>query len=353
MDFLQVEWYGNKVQTWLIGAGVAVSTIVVLVVVRLVVTRRLAELARQTETRLDDFVVAVLGRTKLFFLLGVGIWSGALVLSLPHTWRRVVDTIGVVALVAQVAVWLNAAITAWIDLQRKKKLQQDPGAITSIGVIGFMMRLVLWTIVLLLVLDNLGVNITALVAGLGIGGIAVALAVQNLLSDLFASLSIVLDKPFQVGDFIIVGDLLGTVEHVGLKTTRVRSLSGEQLVFTNTDLLTSRVRNFKRMYERRVVFTIGVTYQTPLEKASRIPGMLKEIVLAQQQVRFDRSHFKSFGPSSLDFETVYFVQNPDFNLFMDVQQAINLAVMKRFGEEGIDFAYPTQTLYVHAEAAAR
>lgn len=350
MDFLQIEWYGNKIQTWLVGGLVAAVAIVTLAVIRVLVTRRLAGLAKRTETGLDDYIVAVLGRTKLFFLVGVGLWVGALVLRLPEVWRKVVDTVAVVALVAQMAVWLNGAITVWVELQRKKKMQQDPGAVTSIGVIGFIMRVAVWTMVLLLVLDNLGVNVTALVAGLGVGGIAVALAVQNILSDLFASLSIVLDKPFQVGDFIVVGDMMGIVEHVGLKTTRLRSLGGEQLVFTNTDLLTSRVRNFKRMYERRVQFTIGVTYQTPLEKVERIPGILKEIVLAQPQVRFDRAHFKSFGPSSLDFETVYFVQNPDFHRYMDIQQSINLAILKRFGEEGIEFAYPTQTLYVHTEA---
>jgi small-conductance mechanosensitive channel len=212
--------------------------------------------------------------------------------------------------------------------------------------LGFVGRLVLWSIILLLILDNLGVNVTALVAGLGVGGIAVALAVQNILGDLFASLSIALDKPFAVGDFLIIDEHLGSVEHIGLKTTRLRSLSGEQLVFSNTDLLGSRIRNYGRMYERRVMFKIGVTYQTPREKLELIPGIIRQAVEAQQQVRFDRSHFQSYGDFALVFETVYYVLGPDYNLYMDIQQAINLSIHEGFEEHAIEFAYPTQTVHV-------
>jgi len=204
-------------------------------------------------------------------------------------------------------------------------------------------------VILLLALDNMGVDITALIAGLGIGGIAVALALQNVLGDLFASLSIVLDKPFVIGDFIIVDDLLGTVERIGLKTTRVRSLYGEQLVFSNSDLLNSRIRNYKRMFERRILFSIGVTYQTPHEKLATIPGIIREVIESQEQVRFDRAHFKEYGDSALKFEIVYYVLVPDYNTHMDIQQAINLAIVRRFEEEKIEFAFPTQTLYLKPE----
>jgi MscS family membrane protein len=186
------------------------------------------------------------------------------------------------------------------------------------------------------------------VAGLGIGGIAVALALQNVLSDLFASLSIVLDKPFVVGDFVGVGEFLGTVEYVGLKTTRLRSLSGEQIVFSNSDLLGSRLRNYKRLRERRAVFQIGVTYDTPEPKLRAIPKLLRSIVEAQQNTRFDRAHFRTYGPYSLDFEVVYFVLVSDYNDYMDIQQAINFEVFTRFQTEGIEFAFPTQTLFVTA-----
>ena len=203
-----------------------------------------------------------------------------------------------------------------------------------------------WTVILFLVLDNLGINITTLVAGLGIGGIAIALAAQNILGDIFNSVVILVDKPFEVGDFIIVGNEMGVVEKIGIKTTRVRSLFGEQVVFTNSDLIGSRIKNYKRMQERRITFQIGVTYQTSAEKLEQIPGMIKEIVAAIDKTRFDRSHFKGYGDFSLNFETVYYVLSGDYNLFMDIQQAINLALFRKFEDKGIVFAYPTQTLFV-------
>jgi small-conductance mechanosensitive channel len=212
--------------------------------------------------------------------------------------------------------------------------------------LAFVGRVAVWSIVLLVLLDNLGVDITTLVAGLGVGGVAVALAAQNILGDLFASLSIVLDRPFVVGDFLNVGDFLGTVEKVGIKTTRIRSLSGEQLIFANNDLLGSRIRNYGRMQQRRVVFSIGVTYQTPPEKLAAISDMLREAVEAQQDVRFDRAHFAKYGDFALIYEIVYYCLSADYNRYMDVQQAINIRIYERLAEAGVEFAYPTQTLYL-------
>jgi small-conductance mechanosensitive channel len=229
--------------------------------------------------------------------------------------------------------------------------QEDPAGATTLTALTVLARIGLWAALLLLALDNVGIDITTLVAGLGIGGVAIALATQNILGDLFASLSIVLDKPFVVGDFIIVGDLLGTVEHVGLKTTRVRSLSGEQLVFSNADLLGSRIRNYKRMVERRIVFSLGVTYQTSEEQLASIPGMLRGIIAAEPGVRFDRAHFKEYGDSALTFEVVYFVLDPDYNVYMDTQERINFAIFRRFAGDGIDFAYPTRTVHLHPAGA--
>jgi len=180
-------------------------------------------------------------------------------------------------------------------------------------------------------------------------GIAVALAVQNILGDLFASLTIVLDKPFIVGDFIIVGDSMGTVERVGLKTTRIRSLSGEQLIMPNSDLLQSRIRNYKRMQERRVPFSIRVVYETTGDKLKRIPGILKEVIESQEMTRFDRAHFKDYGNFSLNFEIVYWVLSPEKSRSMDIQQAINLSILERFQKEGIEFAYPTQTIRLNSK----
>lgn len=213
-----------------------------------------------------------------------------------------------------------------------------------VGFLQFIVLLLLWSLIVLLALGNLGVDVTALVAGLGVGGIAVALAVQNVLGDLFASLAIVLDKPFELGDFIIVDDNVGSVEHIGLKTTRVRAISGEQLIFSNADLLGARVRNFGRMYERRIVFSVGVTYSTPRTELERIPPLLQAAIEAETSVRFDRSHLSAYGTYSIDFESVYFVTSPDYGVYMDAQQRILLRVHARFEEHGIEFAFPTQTL---------
>jgi len=198
----------------------------------------------------------------------------------------------------------------------------------------------------LLTLENLGVNITALVAGLGVGGIAVALAVQNVLGDLFAALSIALDQPFVVGDFLIVDDFLGSVEYIGIKSTRLRSLSGEQIVISNSDLLKSRLRNYGRMSERRVLFATSITYETPLELIERVPGIIRKIVEAQPHTRFDRSHFATHAATSLDFETVYYVLSADYNRYMDIQQTINLQLHRELTELGVEFAYPTQRLLI-------
>jgi len=206
---------------------------------------------------------------------------------------------------------------------------------------------ILWATGAVFILDNMGLHISTLVAGLGIGGVAIALAAQAVLGDLFSSFAILIDKPFKVGDFIIIGDYLGAVEHIGIKTTRIRSLSGELLVFSNSDLTNSRIRNYKLMEKRRVVFKFGVIYQTTLERLKSIPPMIKEIVENIDLASFDRAHFFSYGNSSLDFEVVYYIQGNDYNLYMDIQQKINLKIFEKFKEKGIEFAYPTRTLYVN------
>ncbi|MCH8208889.1 MAG: mechanosensitive ion channel family protein [Nitrospinae bacterium] len=206
------------------------------------------------------------------------------------------------------------------------------------------LRGALWAILLLLALDNLGIDITALLAGLGIGGIAIALASQKILGDLFSALSIVLDKPFMVGDFIEIGDFTGTVEAIGLKNTRLRSAYGEQIIIPNSDLLQGRIRNYRDRSERRALFTIHITYQTPLEKLKKIPQWIKEIVEDQEHARFDRAHFKEYGDYSLNFEIVYYVMKPDFSLFIKIQERVNHAIFEKFQNENVYFAYPTQTI---------
>jgi small-conductance mechanosensitive channel len=352
MDILNTSFYDNTLSRWLIALSVAVTVAVALRIFQALGVRYIARLAARTETTWDDAFVELLRDTRWLFLLIIALFAGALLLTLPERVRGITNSVVIVALLVQAGAWLNAAILFWVEGYRKRKLTEDPASVTTMSAVGFVGRLVLWSVILLLVLDNLGMDVTALVAGLGVGGIAVALAVQNILGDLFASLSIVLDKPFTVGDFLVIGDYMGSVEYIGLKTTRIRSLSGEQLVFSNADLLSSRIRNYGRMFERRVLFNIGVTYQTPRAQLVKIPAIIREAVEAQTKTRFDRSHFKEYGDFSLNFESVYYVLGADYNIYMDIQQAINLRIHERFEEEAIEFAYPTQTLHLVRQSAA-
>ncbi|MBS3818144.1 mechanosensitive ion channel family protein [bacterium] len=325
---------------------------VVWVIIRLLfslISRKFRVLAQKTETTLDDLVADLFQKVKFYVLFVVSVYIGSLLLTLPPVVEKVLGEVLVIALLIQGGIWGSVVIEYWINRYKKDKMEEDAATVTTFTALGFIGRIALWTVVLLLALDNLGVEVSALIAGLGIGGVAVALALQNVLGDLFASLSIVLDKPFVIGDFIIVDNYLGTIEHVGLKTTRVRSLSGEQLIFANSDLLKSRIRNYKRMVERRIVFTLGVTYQTPYEKLKKIPQIIKEVLEKQENARLDRAHFKEYGDFSLNYEIVYYVQSPDYYLYMDIQQAVNLEIYRRFQEEGIEFAYPTQTLFLRRE----
>jgi small-conductance mechanosensitive channel len=346
MEWLGQDFLGNAYGEWLIALSAWVVTVIVLRTLQIVARHRLAALAAKTDTRWDDNLMQMIAKTRLSFLLVVGLFAGSFTLELGSSLNSVLQTLVVIALLLQAGLWGSVLVVGIIERHRKQAEKENPAAITTINVIGFVARIALWSTVVLLILDNLGIDVTALVAGLGIGGVAIALAVQRILGDLFASLSIVLDKPFVVGDFLIVDDLLGSVEHVGLKTTRLRSLSGEQLVFSNSDLLNSRIRNYGRMYERRVVFTLGVTYETPRDTLLQIPGMIREAVEAQERTRFDRSHFMQYGDYSLNFETVYYVLSRDYNVHMDIQQAIYFRIHERFEEAGIEFAYPTQKLYL-------
>lgn len=350
MCLLQQTFYHNTIKNWIIALGVALVAFAFLRLLKAITHRKAKALAERTATNIDDLVADLIRRIKYFFLVIVSVYLGSLFLTLPGIVKAIIGKLMVIAILLQGAFWGSGIFEYWLErYKRQKKEEQDAAGLTTFTALGFIVRLVLWSIVLLLALDNLGIQVTALVAGLGVGGIAVALAVQNILGDLFASMSIVLDKPFVIGDFIIVDNFLGTVEHIGLKTTRIRSLSGEQIVFANSDLLKSRVKNFKRMEERRAVFSVGVVYQTPAEKLAAIPGMIRQIIEAQELARFDRSHFKEFGNFSLNFESVYYVKTPDYAVYMDVQQAINLAIYRRFQEEGIEFAYPTQTIFIGQE----
>ena len=285
-------------------------------------------------------------KTRVLLLALVALFIGSLALDLPPRAEAVARAVAIVAILLQVGLWGSDLIVVAVG-RYARRAGEEPAAPATLFALRFVSTLVLWSVVLVLALDNLGVEITALVAGLGIGGIAVALAAQSVLGDLFASLAIVFDRPFGVGDFIVVGDMLGTVEHVGIKTTRMRSLGGEELIFPNNDLVSSRIRNYRRMEERRVLFSLSLVYETSYEQLAKAPLTIREVIEAQADTRFDRAHFSSYGESALHFEAVYYVLSPDYNRYMDIQQAINLELFRRFNEDGVRFAFPTRTLHVY------
>lgn len=352
IPFAENVYLGMTTFEWATFFAVWVAVTLVLYAVNRIFVRRASQFFKQTQTRIDDYIAEVLQATRWFFLAAVGLYAAVWSVEPSGTVRVTIGQMAFLLLLVQAVIWFNRALARYIREHTIERLDEDPTAVTTVQAVGFVGRLVVYSIAVLLALSNLGVEVGPLVASLGIGGVAIALALQNVLGDLFASLSIVLDKPFVVGDFLAVGDFSGTVERVGLKTTRVRSLSGEQLVFSNGDLLGSRIRNYKRMEERRATFTFGVTYQTPAEQVEAIPGVVREIIEAQEGVRFDRAHFKAFGASSLDYEVVYYVLSSDYVAYMDVQQDINLRLYRVFEQEQIEFAYPTQTLHIAASELA-
>lgn len=345
---LNLEFYNNGLLHWIAAFALVTLIIGALNITKHIVSDRLRELAKKTDTDIDDFLTSLIQETRLFLMFAVGVSIASSVLVLPAPIVNMIRLLPILALLFQIGIWGQLTILFLINRYIKsRKIEEEQLAVkTMMPPIRFVALAFLWAILVIVALDNMGMNITALVTGLGVGGVAVALAVQNILGDLFAALSIVIDKPFVLGDFIIVDDMMGTVEHIGLKTTRLRSLGGEQLVFSNSDLLKSRVRNYKRMFERRVVFQFGITYQAELSQLRQIPGMLKEIIEAQEATRFDRAHFAKYGESSLDFEVVYYVTAPDYNLYMDIQQQINFEMFEQFSEIGVRFAFPTRVLHM-------
>ena len=351
MELLDNVYWGNSARSYLVAAGVVLAILIGVRLTKFVLLKRIKKLAQRTTTNLDDIFIEVLEGTRMFLALVVAVYVGLLGLVVPLSLSHYAQILAVLAILSQVGLWLGGGISGVIQSMKNKKAAAGDtaglGAMTMLSLFG---RIMVWAVVALLMMDNLGIDVSALVASLGIGGIAVALAVQNVLKDVFASVSILLDRPFEIGDFIAVGDMVGNVQHIGIKTTRLLSLSGEQLVFANGDLLDSRIRNYKRMQERRVLFTVGVTYSTPTDVLEKLPGILREAIEKQDKTRFDRAHFKAFGASSLDFEIVYFMLVPDYTLMMDTQQAINLEIARQFENLKVEIAFPTRTIYLARDA---
>ena len=347
MDFLNYVIFDNSIRNWLTALGILVGVYLLLILIKRIINNRLINQVKSSETEIDNFIIPVLDQTRWFSFLALGLYLGILALNIPAEIREWLILGNQVILTLQLGFWGTGVISYYVNRSVVNKVKEDHGEdATTLDALGLIGKILLWVILSLIILDNLNIEISSLVASLGIGGIAVALALQNILGDLFASLSITLDKPFVIGDFVEVDNFAGDVEDIGLKSTRIRSLSGEELIFSNTDLLNSRIRNYKGLERRRISFSIAVTYGTSVENLKKIPGIVEEIISPLEYVQFERAHFKSLGDYSLNFAVVYYVHNPEYSSYLNAQQTINLELYQRFELEGIEFAYPTQTVIV-------
>ncbi|WP_240646629.1 mechanosensitive ion channel family protein [Chitinophaga rhizosphaerae] len=335
---------------WAIALGIIVVCATSARIIQKYALKRMQRFADRTESGLDDFLVRLVQKSVMPIAYALAVYGGIRHLQLPGRFSRVLD-VAILVLVVFYAVTVISGAFSYFFMQYASRGEHAGQQEKQAKGILLLIKIVLWIVGLIFLVDNLGYDITTIVTGLGIGGIAIALAAQTILGDLFSYLVIFFDKPFETGDFIVVGDKSGVVENVGIKTTRLRTLSGEQLVVANTDLTNSRVQNFKRMEKRRVVFSLGVIYETGAKRMRKIPQMLEAIISGRDGVQFDRAHFAGFGDFSLNFEVVFYILSGDYTQYMDCQQDIYFDILEKFEEEGLEFAYPTQKLFMAATPA--
>lgn len=347
-DLFDYPILGNRVGQWALVLGVLALILALLLLLRDALVQRLRRHSDMTVHRLDDLLSDLAERLRLSLLFLVLLYFAALNLSLPANLLLLLRIAALVATLVQVGIWGGAAAHYGARFIVTRRLDGGgEGSATAISALSLMGSVLIWGVVLILILDNIpGIEVNSLVAGLGITGIAVALAVQNVLGDLIAYISIVLDQPFEIGDIVKIDDFVGFIRRIGLKTTRVEAISGEQVIFSNSDMLSSRVQNLGRADARRAIFILGVAYETPTEKLRRIPDIVREVIDSQALSTFERCNFKSYGDFALIFEISMKVNSQAFNDLFNSQHDINLGLHERFGAEGIEFAYPTQTLYV-------
>ena len=336
---------GNSLMEWLVAGIVAVAVWAVLWVLRRFSASRYTKYSQGHHALPLRLVAYLLGNTTTLFLFGVALYAAQANLTLPDRLHRFIGNVVMILVLVQIGLWTGRALRFYLEMKERER-GADRLFAGSLDIIKFISHVLIWSILILVALSNLGVNITALIAGLGVGGVAVALALQNVLGDLFASMSIALDKPFVVGDRLVIDTFMGKVEHIGIKTTRVRSDSGEQIILSNADILKSRVRNFGRALEQRVLTTLRLSYETPSDKLRSIPKLLEDIVREQANTRFERCHLLTLGDSSLQFELSYFVMQPNVNSVADLQQAINLRIIDEFRRTKTEFDYATQRVIV-------
>ena len=310
-----------------------------------VILNRLEKLSHRTKTDLDDFLVHIVENVKPPFYFLISFYIAANFLILSAIVRKVLLAIVLVVLVIQTILIFQKIIDFVVKKKILKPGEDNRDKEMAIKLATQILKVTIWTLGLIMILANFGIEVTSLIAGLGIGGVAIALALQNILGDIFACFSIFMDKPFKPGDFIIVGPDMGTVNKIGIKSTRIETLEGQELVISNKELTESRINNYGAMKKRRVVFSLGVVYETPVSQVRRIPQIIEKIIKSAPETQFFRAHFKNYGDFSLNFEIVYYVLNSDHTKYMDIQQEINLKILETFQKENIVFAYPTQMIY--------
>lgn len=325
---------------YLMGATVAILCFISFYFFRRLLKNLSKKYLTRTNHNWDDLIVYPLANTTPLFMLVSALYIGFQFLPEYKVYPTWSWRIFFVTLMIQVGIWGSLTIKHWFQQSFSRRKKRDPASASSLSILELMLQVTFLTIMLMFTLNNVGIQVTTMIAGLGVGGIAIALALQNILGDLFSSLSIILDKPFVVGDFIVMGEWLGEVEYIGLKTTRIRSLSGEQIIVSNSDLLSSRIRNMKRMSERRNVIVLSLSHDTTAEGLKKAVEIITAVVCSKTRVRFDRCHFSKVGLHSLDVELVYFILHDDFNIHMDIQQSILLDVHQLFLLENLKYAQP-------------
>lgn len=345
-DIWGYSFLGNSVKGWAIFVGVFIACFVAVKIFEYVLIRFLKQWSKRTTTTLDDFLVEAVESSVVPFLYFLSAYYASSFLNVSPRVSRITEVailfIGTFYILRIITSAIKYLVYSFLDKQEDSEVKKKQAR----GIL-IIVNVAIWLVGFVFLLDNLGHDVTTIIAGLGVGGIAIALAAQTILGDLFSYFVIFFDRPFEIGDFIVVGSESGVVEYVGVKTTRIRTLTGDLLVCANTDLTNSRIHNFKKLERRRIVFKIGVTYDTPHEKLSNIPTIIKDIIESIEGITFDRSHFSSYGDFSLNFESVYYVEDPDYAIYMDKQHQLYLDLYKKFSEQEIEFAFPTQTLHVN------
>lgn len=358
--YLDFSLWGNSGEAYFQSLAVFVGALIIFKLVQFVAIKRIEVVTKKTETDIDDFLMTLIKSIKPPFYLLISLYLASRFIVVKEVVAGFIDAVIFIAVVLQI-ILITQRVIDYISIKIIQKTTNENGDMSEeeirgeeavVKTVGRVIKFIIWALAILFVLSNMGVNVTSALAGLGIGGIAIAMASKDILSDIIAAITIFIDKPFKVGQFVQVGDNMGTVEHVGAKTTRIKTLQGEELIIPNQDLANSRVQNYKRMEKRRVVFNLGVVYGISSEKLKKIPSIIKEIIENVEKTEFDRSNFATYGDFSLNFETVYYIDSSDYNEYMNIQEKINLAIYEKFEKEKIEFAYPTQTVFVEKAHSA-